>query len=280
MCPVAVVTDSTATLPQELAQKYNIHIAPLYINWDRERFRDGIDIKPEEFYRRLRHSKTLPTTSGAIQGEYLQIFESLRGKAEGIVVFTLSAELSAAFNSANIARELVPDLLIEIIDSRISTMAMGFGVIAAARTAAAGGNKEDVIQTAKDIFSRVHFFVVLDTLDYLRRGGRVNLPAAVIANLLKVKPILTLKEGKVIPVSRPRTRAKALEHLLSLMEEKITNSQLHIAIMHGDDPDGVENLKQKIVSRFKYAELLITGFTPVMGAHTGPGLLGVAFYNE
>ena len=280
MCPVAVVTDSTATLPQELAEKYDIRVAPLYINWDRERYRDGIDIKPEEFYQRLRQSKTLPTTSGAVQSEFLDIFESLRSKVDGIVVFTVATELSAAYNSANIARVLVPDLPIKIVDSRMATIAMGFGVIAAAKKASTGGNMEEVTKAAKDIFSKVQFFFVLDTLDYLRRGGRVNLPAAVMANLLRVKPILTLNDGKVVPVARPRTRAKALEKLLDLMSKGTTDSPLHIGIMHGDDLDGVAQLKQKITARYNYSELVITDFTPVMGAHTGPGLLGIAFYNE
>ena len=281
MCPVAVVTDSTATLPQEQVQKYNIHVVPLYINWDGKRYRDGIDIKPEEFYERLSQSRTLPTTSGATQGEFLQIFESLRGKVDGIAVFVVSSELSAAYNSAIIARELVADIPVEIIDTRISTMAMGFGVMAAAKTASAGGNMKDVITAARTIFDKAYFFFVLDTLDYLRRGGRVNFPAAVIANLLKVKPILTLKEGKVVPLARPRTRAKALDSLLSLMRKRATTeTPLHVAVMHGNDPEGVNYLKREITSRFNCAEFFITGFTPVMGAHTGPGLLGIAFYNE
>lgn len=280
MCPIAVVTDSTATLPEELVRQHNIHVAPLYINWDKVRYRDGIDIQPKEFYQRLRKSTTLPTTSGAVQGEFLQIFEELRGKADGIVTIVVSSDLSAAYSSAVNAREMVPEVPIEIVDSRISTMAMGFGVIAAARVASSGGGLEQVVNAAKDIFARVHLFFALDTLDYLRRGGRVNLPAAVIANLLKVKPVLTLKGGKVVPAARPRTKPKALECLLSLVKERVTDTPLHAAVMHGDNPDGAEYLKKEMASRFNCAELLVTGFTPVMGAHTGPGLIGIAFYNE
>lgn len=280
MCPVAVVTDSTATLPPELAQQHNIHVAPLHIIWDRVKYRDGVDIQPKEFYQRLRKSATLPTTSGAVQAEFLTIFEGLRGKVDSIVTIVVSSELSAAYSAAVSAREMVPEIPVEVIDSRISTMAMGFGVIAAAKAASAGGSMEQVVTAAKNIFARVHLFFVLNTLDYLRRGGRVNLPAAVIANLLQVKPILTLQDGKVVPAARPRTRAKALETLLSLMKERVTDTPLHAAVMHGDDPDGAEYLKQEVASRFHCNELLVTAFTPVMGAHTGPGLLGIAFYNE
>lgn len=280
MCPVAVVTDSTATLPQELVRQYNIHVVPLYINWDRERYRDGVDMQPREFYQRLRKSATIPTTSGAVQGEFLRFFEDSRGKVDGIVVILVCSDLSAAYNSAVNAREMVTGIPVEIIDSRISTMAMGFSVIEAAKVASRGGSMEQVIKAARDIIAKVQLFFFLDTLDYLRRGGRVNLPAAVIANLLKVKPILTLKDGKVVPQARPRTRTKAMECLLSLLKEKATDTPLHIAVMHGDDPDGAEYLKKEISLRYNCAELLVTLFTPVMGAHTGPGLVGIAFYNE
>jgi DegV family protein with EDD domain len=280
MSSIAVVTDSTATLPQELLQRYNIHVVPLHIMWDRVRYRDGIDIKPEEFYQRLRKSTTLPTTSGAVQGEFLQIFEGLRGKVDGIVCILVSSDLSGAYSSAINAQKLFSEIPVEVIDSRLSTMAMGFGVIAAARMAAEGGTIKQVAQSAKDILVKAHLFFALDTLDYLRRGGRINFSAAVLANLLKVKPVLTLKDGKVEPAARPRTMPKALETLLRLMKEKVTDTPLHAAVMHADNPEAVGYLKKEISERFQCAELLVTGFTPVMGAHTGPGIVGIAFYNE
>ena len=275
-----MVTDSTANLSRELVQQYSIHIAPLHITWDKVRYRDGVDIQPDEFYRRLRKSATLPTTSGAIQGEFLQIFEELRGKVDGIVTIVLSVDLSAAYSSAMNAKEMAPEIPVEVIDSRLSTMGMGFGVIAAAKVASSGGTIEQVAKAAKDVLAKVHIFFALDTLDYLRRGGRVNLPAAVLANLLKVKPILTIKNGLVEPVARPRTWHKATESLLKLMKEKVTDSPLHVAVMHADNPDGAGDLNREIASYFQCAELLVTGFTPVMGTHTGPNLLGIAFYNE
>jgi DegV family protein with EDD domain len=280
MKPIAVVTDSTATIPEELLKKYTIYVAPLHIIWDKIKYRDGIDIKPEEFYTRLRTSGTLPTTSGAIQGEYIQIFEELRGRVDGIVCMVLSKELSAAYSSALIAKETITDIPVEIIDSRISTMGMGFGVIAAAKKAEEGGTIEQVAKVATDIFSKIHVYFILDTLDYLRRGGRVNFPSALIANLLKVKPILTLKNGVVEPSAKPRTRQKAFESIIDLMKEKITSSPLHVALMDADDPAGIKELKSKITSNFQCTELVTTAFTPVMGTHTGPNLIGVAFYNE
>jgi DegV family protein with EDD domain len=277
---IALVTDSTATIHQETLQEYGIHVAPLHITWDRTQYRDGIDIRPGDFYKRLRIANNLPTTSGAIIGEFLQIFESLRGKVDGVVTIVLSKDLSTVYNSAITAGHMISDMKIEVIDSRTSTMAMGFGVIAAAKTASGGGTMEQVIKSATDILNKVHLFFALDTLDYLRRGGRVNLPAAMIANFLQVKPILTLKHGKVEPVAKPRTKSGAVTALLDLMEKNITDSPLYVDVMHADDAEAAESLKNTIASRFNCKEILCTGFTPVMGTHTGPGCLGIAFYNE
>jgi DegV family protein with EDD domain len=280
MSAIAVVTDSTATIPIELARQHNIYVVPLQIIWDKVRYRDGIDIQPEEFYQRLRTSATLPTTSGAIQGEFLQLFEGLRGKVDGIVVILISTEFSAAYGSAIAAKEMVPEIPIEVIDSRLSTTALGFGVIAAAKVASKGGSMEQIIKAAWDVLKKAYIYFALDTLDYLRRGGRVNFPSAVLANLLKVKPILTIKDGKAAPVARPRTKPKAIEYLLRLMQENVTNTPLHVAVMHAGDIHEAENLKREIASRFQCAELFITAFSPVMGAHTGPNSIGFAFYNE
>jgi DegV family protein with EDD domain len=280
MKPIAVVTDSSSTLSDDVLKLYTIHVAPLHIIWDRAKLRDGFDIKPDEFYKRLRSSATLPTTSGAIQGEFIELFEQLKGNVGGIVCLLVSKTLSGAYNSAMIAKEMYPDIPIEVVDSTIATMGMGFGVIEAAKKAAAGGTMEEVVKAATDIFPKIHILVVLDTLDYLRRGGRVNFPSAIIANLLKVKPILSLRNGVVEPIARPRTRQKAFDTLIKLMKERTTGTPLHMAIMDADDPDGIEELKSRVNSNFNCTELVTTAFTPVMGAHTGPGLIGVAFYNE
>jgi DegV family protein with EDD domain len=273
MGKIAVVTDSTATIHQETIREYGIHVAPLHINWDKVKYRDGIDITPKEFYERLRTSVTLPTTSGAIVAEFLKIFEALPGKTDGVVAIVLSKELSAVYNSLMTAKEMVSDIAIEVIDSKLATMAMGFAVVAAAKVAAGGGHMTKVVTAANEVMAKVHLFFALDNLDYLRRGGRVNMPAAVIANLLQVKPVLTLKDGKVEPVAKPRTKPKAIETLLNLMKERVKSTPLHVDVMHADDHDAAENLKREISLRFQCAELLITDFTPVMGSHTGPNAL-------
>lgn len=281
MAKIAVVTDSVATIPADLVKKYNIYVAPVHIIWDRVDYRDSVDIQTSEFYARLRKSKTLPTTSSGIQGEFLQIFEGLRGKVDGIVTLALTGALGAAYNSAINAKELVKDVPIEVIDTRTAFMAQGFAVIAAAKIAGAGGTMSDIIKTVENMLPKLHVFWAMDTLEYLRRGGRVSLPQAILASWLQVKPITGIKGGKVEPLARVRTKAKVMDKLLELMDERIINkSPLHIAVIDGDATKEADQLEQKVVAKYKPIELIRSEVSPVIGTHTGPGTLGLAFYNE
>lgn len=281
MTKVAVVTDSVACIPADLVEKYGIHVAPVQIIWDRTTYRDGVDLSTQEFYTRLRTSKTLPTTSSSIQGEFIQIFEGLRKKVDSIVTIVLTGELGGAYSSASNAKEMVNDIPIEVIDTRSCMMAQGFIVLEAAKVAARGGTMEEVAKVARDTIPKVHLFWTMDTLEYMRKGGRVSLPQATIASWLKVKPIVFMNEGKIEPLARVRTRPKAIEKLLELMEQKTTDtSPLHVAVMHGDAPGEAEQLEQLIAARFNCSELMKSEITPVIGTHMGPGTLGLALYNE
>ena len=282
MAKIAVITDSVATIPAELVKKYNIYVAPVHIIWDKVDYRDSVDLQTSEFYARLRKSKTLPTTSSAIQGEFIQIFEALQGKVDGIVVIALTGALGAAYNSALNAKELVTGVPIEVIDTNSAFMAQGFVAIAAAKVAAAGGGMSDVVGAAQKVLPKLHVFWAMDTLEYLRRGGRVSLPQAILASWLQVKPITGLnKEGKVEPLARVRTRTKVMGKLLELMDERITgNSPLHVSVLHGDAAEEAAQLEQKVNVKYKPVELIRSEISPVIGTHTGPGTLGLAFYNE
>lgn len=281
MANIAVVTDSVGCLPQDLAEQYNIKVAPVHIIWDKVPYRDGIDLSITDFYRRLRTSKTLPTTSSAIQGEFLTIFEELQGKVDGIVTVVLTGELGAAYNSACSAREMVPGVPIEVIDTHNAMMAQGFIVLEAAKVAAAGKSMEEVADAARKAIPSAKVFWAMDTLEYLRRGGRVSVPKALIAGWLKVKPIMTIVDGRVDPIGRVRTRPKAIERLLELASANIKGSgPLHMAVLHGDVPEEAEKLKQMVTERFSCTELVTSQITPVIGTHLGPGALGIAVYEE
>ncbi|MEW6143073.1 MAG: DegV family protein [Chloroflexota bacterium] len=278
---IAIVTDSVACIPPDLVKKYNIFVAPVQIVWDRVTYRDGIDMSVQDFYKRLRTSKTLPTTTSAIQGEYIQIFEGLRGKVDNVVVITLTGDLGGSYTSACNARDLIPGLSVEVIDSRTAMMAQGFVALEAAKVAARGASIEEVVNAAQTMLPKVHILWTLDTLEYLRRGGRVSLPQAVLASWLKVKPIISIVDGKVAFQERTRTRPKALERLLDLLAERTAGAgTLHVAVMHGDAAEDAVKLREQVIARLKPVELLASEITPVIGTHTGPGTLGFSFYCE
>ena len=282
MTKIAVVTDTVAGIPADLVKKYNILVAPIHIIWDGVDYRDSIDMPVTEFYARLRKSKTLPTTTSAIQGEFLQIFESLKGNVDGIVALTISEVIPAAcYSSALNAKTLVEGLPIEVIDTRTAMMAQGFSALAAAKVAASGGNISEVSQAALSVVSKANIFWTMDTLKYLRKGGRVSLPQSILANTLQVKPIMGIVDGKVTPLARARTKAKAIDKLFELMDERvIKTSPLHVAVIHGDVEGEAQQVEQKVMARYKPVELLRSEMTPVVGAHIGPGAVGLAFYNE
>jgi DegV family protein with EDD domain len=281
---IAVVTDSVACISEELQKKYDIRVAPVQIIWDRVKYRDGVDLKTGDFYKRLRTSRTLPTTSSGIVGEFTQIFEDLKKeKVDGIVAVVLTGGLGAAYNSAMTAKESITGIPIEVIDTKTAMMAQGFAVLAAAKVAATGAGMADVAKAARDTAAKTHIFWAMDTLEYLRKGGRVSMPQAIMASWLQVKPItgINLSDGKVEPLARVRTRAKVIDKLIEMMDERVNSSSpLHAAVMHGDAPGEAEKLEKIVAAKYHPVELMRSEITPVIGTHTGPGTLGLAFYNE
>ena len=276
---IAVVTDSVSNIPQELVDSYNIHVAPLTLLWEGKEYRDGIDITPEEFYPRLRGAKELPTTSGGMTGEFLRIFEGLQGKVDGVVTIVLSHSFpSAGYSSALAAREMVEGLPIEVVDSRLGTIAQGLVVLAAARAARAGAGMKEVARVARETVPKVHIFFIPESLMYLKKTGRFSMPDSA-EELLTLRPVLTLRDGTFALEEKP-AKESTIPRLLKLIRQSATSSPLHLGVMHADAPAEAEALRKEIASNFRCAELLITDISPTVGTHLGPGTLGVSFYNE
>ncbi len=281
MANIAVVTDSVACLPPDLVKKYQIYVAPVQVTWDGVTYRDGIDISAEEFYKRLRTSKTLPTTSSAVQGEFIQIYENLKDKVDGIVTVVISGALGAALNAANNARDIVKGVPVEIVDTRSALMGQGFVVLQAARAAAAGGTLEEVAKAAQITVPKINVIWAMDTLEYLKRSGRISLPQAILAKWLNVKPLLEITGGKVEPLAKTRSKEKAIDKMLEVLKQRAHSGEnLHLALIHGNVPEEAEKLEQTVSAQFNYFELLKTEITPVIGTYVGPGALGLAFFNE
>lgn len=282
---VAIVTDSTACIPGELVEQYEIEIVPVVFMFGNESYRDGIDMTTAEFYARLRKAKHLPTTSGSLAGPYLEAYRRASQRASSILCITVPPKLSAMFDSARIAvkmaREALPGVAIEVLNCGTAAAAHGLVILAAARAAVQGKALNEVIDIAKEVMRRVHLLASLETLRYLVKGGRVPRAAGIAASVLRIKPIFTINEGEARPLTKARTMSGAMKSMIKIIEKDTAKGQpLHIAVMHADAPDRANMLKEEISSRFNCVELLVTEFTPVMGVHTGPGLVGVAYYGE
>jgi DegV family protein with EDD domain len=281
---VAIVTDTTACVPREQVEKYGIELVPIGLIFGDKVYQDGIDISPAEFYALLRRAEKLPTTSGSLPGPFLEAYHKASQRASSILCITISAKFSGMCNSARIAmgmaKETLPNVAIEVLECTTAAVGQGLVVLAAAKAAALGKSLPEVIDTAKSVMPRVKLFATLDTLHYLVKGGRVPKAAGLASSLLKIKPIFTVNGGEAHPVTNVRTNPGAMKRILKIMGQKVTKGQrLHAAVMHADALDRAIDLRDQISSRFDCAELFITEFTPVMGVHTGPGVIGVAFYS-
>ena len=280
MNKIAVVTDSAACVPEPLVKQYGIHVVPFGLIWGRETFRDGVDMTPAEFYRRLRKSPTLPTTSQPLMGGFLSLYQSLAQGAVGIVSIHLAKTMSGTYNTAQAAACMLAEVPVQVVDSGTAVMAQGFVVLAAARAAEAGGTLDQVVQAAEAMIARVHLLAVQDRLDYLARSGRVPNLVALVGSALHIVPIFAIRHGEVSVVGQARSKPRAMQVMLDQMAARAGNRPVHAAVFHADVLDEAEELRGKIAIRFDCLETFLTEFTPVMGAHTGPGLLGVAFYTE
>jgi DegV family protein with EDD domain len=286
MKKVAIITDSTCCLPQELVKKYHIRIVPLEIIYEDKSYRDGIDITPTEVYHIMRKKENLPTTSTAAVGDFLEAYREMGRTAESVLCITLTSLQSQTFQAAvtarDMAKEEMPETTVEVFDSRAVAGSLGFMVLAAARAAENGAGLAECLEAAKKVMDKVNFLAMLDTLYYLARLGRIAKAAAWAGAMLNVKPVLghTPAVGVTEPVARPRTKAKAIERMLEIMVEKVGNAKVHVMVQHADDLEEAKKLLAEVKSRLNCVESYITEFTPVMGVHTGPGLLAIGFYTD
>jgi DegV family protein with EDD domain len=272
---VKVVTDSTADLPPELTSELGITVIPLQVIFPDGAYRDGVDITTDEFFRKLAQTKELPKTSQPSIGTFQQAFEALSQQTDGILSIHLSSGFSGTVQAARTAaRELIGRCSIEVIDSGTVSMAMGFAAIAAARAANEGATLEECATIAKSILRRQRLAVTLDTLEYLRRGGRIGRAQAFVGGLLRLKPILTIRDGQAYPLTRARTRQRALDELLRICLEGVTIEEA--VVMHATTPDEARYLHAEVERRCPDANIYRGRIGPVIGVYGGPGLIGLA----
>ncbi|MCK9519930.1 MAG: DegV family protein [Dehalococcoidia bacterium] len=272
--PVHVVTDSTCDLPADLAREHGITVVPLTVSFGDESFLDGVDIDADEFYRRLAASSGLPRTSQPSVERFRQVYASFGPGAE-IVSVHLSARLSGTLNSATIAREqLADDARIELLDSNTVSLGLGAVAVEAAFVARQGGTLEEVSAAARRTIERVQVIALVDTLEYLRRGGRIGRARSMLGSLLSIKPLVHVEDGEVAPLERVRTRGRAIERLFELATADPTARRVFVG--SGGNREEAEVFLERLRRALPDTELLLGQVGPVVGVHAGPNVLGVA----
>lgn len=281
MSVVKIVTDSTADLPKELAVKYGITVVPLKVIFnDDEPLRDGVDIDTEQFYRRQVEKKEYSRTSQPTPAEFSKVYQELSLYDDSIISIHLSSGLSGTCQSAQMAKEMLPGADIEVIDSKMASMGHGLIALEAARAAAEGKSKDEILGIVRHMIAGAMLYFIVDTLEYLARGGRIGKAQALLGNILSIKPVLYLKDGIVHPLEKIRGRAKAIERLSQIIEEKVGKRRVKCSLVHGMDPEGMKQLHQKIVPLLSCDEPVCSTLGAVIGTHTGPGVLGVIVFPE
>ncbi len=281
---VAIVTDSTACIPPEVAERYGIEVVPLHLIFAGRTFVDSLTSDTSEFYDLLRTSNERPTTAAPSPGMFLNASARAARRADAVLCITVSKQFSAMYDSARHAIGLAvaesPYADIRLLDSRNAAMAQGFVVLEAARCAATGAPVEEVIARAEATSGEVRLLAMLDTLSYLARGGRVPRVAAWAAGMLQVKPIVRFSASDIKLVARTRTRARALGRMVDLVAEATAGRATHLAVHHAHAAVDAEHLLAEAGTRINVVEAYLTEFTQVMGLHTGPGLAGFAWWCE
>lgn len=280
---VAIVADSTISLPPALVAGLPLYVVPMEIHHDGRVYRDGVDLPASKFYTLQAASASLPTTSAPQPGAFLDAFTSASKVASEIVCVTLSSELSATYQAALAARDqaagALPGTRIEVVDSRCAGTAQGLITLAAAREAANGSAADQIVERIRAAIPNVFLYGYLDSLYYVWKGGRVPRVLMWMGRLLGVKPILQLSDGVIGMVERPRTARRAMERVAALAAARAKGAAaVRIAVMHANAPERAEELAERLRSMLDPLELFVTEFTPVIGAHTGPGLVGCAIH--
>lgn len=278
---VAVAVDSTAYIPEELIDKYNLHVIPLHVNWEGQSLRDNVDIKPDAFYRKLTQAKEMPTTSQPSAGEFFDFYSQIAETAESIVSIHISSELSGTIASAHAAAKLMEDFPIEIVDSRSTSMGLGYLALAAAQAIEQGADHKEAAAAAQAILPRMRLVFVVDTLEYLHRGGRIGGAQRLFGSMLSIKPLLQLEDGRIEPLDKVRTKSKAVQRLLEIAAQSAQNAgALHVTVLNAAAAAEAESLAAQVQDLLKPASLNLVEISPVIGTHTGPGALGLAWYTE
>ncbi|HWI55416.1 MAG TPA: DegV family protein [Desulfobacteria bacterium] len=282
MSKIRIVTDSTADLPSDIVDELGIIVIPLKVSFGREVYRDGVDMQSQEFISRLERDDEFPTTSQPSPGEIVAVYEKIIAKGESIISIHLSGKLSGTVQSARTAKTMTDSRDIHVIDSRTISMGLGLIVMAAAKAANEGKSVAEILALINEKIEKTFLIFLVDTLDYLEKGGRIGKASAFLGTLLKIKPILALDDGHIVPIERVRGKTKALERISEIVADRVDFSKRYrCALIYGNDYSSVAMLRDHTQnSIISWEEPVVTVLGPVIMAHTGPGVVGIVLCPE
>lgn len=280
MTKIAVVTDSTAYIPSDYTSKHKITVAPQVLIWGNETFKDGIDIRSEEFFSRLKSAKTMPSTSQVSPATMQSIFQPLVEQGYEVLGIFISSKLSGTLQSAIQGKEMMgaSGEKVTLVDSQATAMALGFQALTAARAVEAGASLPETIALARSAHEKTGVMFAVETLEFLHRGGRIGGAQRFIGAALNLKPILELRNGLVEGVERIRTKTKAHDRILEMVVEKTKGkSGVKLASLHANAAEDARSLLNRASQQISPVETIFTEVSPVVGTHTGPGTVGLAY---
>jgi DegV family protein with EDD domain len=278
---IKIVTDSTCDLPREFVEKYDIKVVPLSVNFGDDSYLDGIEISNKEFYDRLRNSDKLPTTSQVSPGEFVEVFKEILDKDDEVLGIFLAKEFSGTLPSAKIAKDIIKSDKIHLIDSRGVTGALAAVVLAAGDLIQRGLSIENIELRLNEFIRNSESILVIDTLEYLVKGGRISKAQGAIGSVLSVKPVLTIGDGKLDTLAKVRGRKKGIKWMIDWVKDnRFDLSDKRVFILDTDDPKFHQDIKDALLENFEVGEIIDIEVGAVVGTHSGPGCGGICFINE
>ena len=272
---IKIVTDSAADLPAVLAEELDVTVVPVYLRFGDEVYRDRVDISEDEFYQRLLHDPVHPNTTQPTPQDFASVYDKLSQDADGIISIHITSILSGTYNSAVQGKKMVGDRCpIEIVDSQTVSIAVGLTVIQASKMAKSGMSLQQIVDELGKIIPNVHLLILFDTLKYLVKGGRIGKAKGQVGSILSVKPLLTIRDGELMPSGQVRTRSKGVDRLLDFAKNATEIQDL--AVLYSTTPDEAQALIERTSSIFPKERTILARLGPGLGVHGGPGILAVA----
>jgi DegV family protein with EDD domain len=272
---VGILTDSTSDIPKDICEKYDIEVVPLKVIFDKKTFIDNVDITPEEFYKKLKVSEKLPTTTQPTPAEFIQFYKKMAERYDSIISIHISEKMSGTMASAFSAKTSLPDLDITIIDSKITSIPVGYVVMEAAKAVKEGRGKEEIIDMVNNMLGKIRILFLPKTLEYLRKGGRIGRAKSLLAVALKIQPILTVEDGEVAPYKNVRHWNRAKQQLIDIYKNVFNVKKGGIVIIgHSDNIEDAKDIEERAKEALEPKEIYTWLIGSVIGTHLGPG--GVA----